>query len=62
MNFIEPDGPFLSSGIILGSAPDPGIFSLPVILCIILGALLFTVLIILGIQLYRWRAERQGGP
>ncbi|CAN0287855.1 unnamed protein product [Rangifer tarandus platyrhynchus] len=42
-----------------GSAPDPGIFSLPVILCIILGALLFTVLIILGIQLYRWRAESQ---
>ncbi|KAF4022835.1 hypothetical protein G4228_014557, partial [Cervus hanglu yarkandensis] len=43
-----------------GSAPDPGIFSLPVVLCIILGALLFTVLIILGIQLYRWRVERQG--
>ncbi|XP_010840598.1 PREDICTED: antigen WC1.1-like, partial [Bison bison bison] len=42
-----------------GSAPNPGIFSLPVILCIILGALLFMVFIILGIQLHRWRAEHQ---
>ena len=44
------------------SAPDPGILSLPMIICIILGALLFMVLIILGIQLHRWRAEHQGGP
>ncbi|XFF78165.1 hypothetical protein AB1E18_004384 [Capra hircus] len=44
---------------ILGSGPNPGIFSLPVILCIILGALLFMILIILGIQLHRWRAEHQ---
>uniref|UniRef100_A0A8C5ZCH8 SRCR domain-containing protein n=1 Tax=Marmota marmota marmota TaxID=9994 RepID=A0A8C5ZCH8_MARMA len=37
----------------------PGIFSLPGILCMILGALLFLVLIILGTQLLRWRAQRQ---
>uniref|UniRef100_A0A8D2HE91 SRCR domain-containing protein n=1 Tax=Urocitellus parryii TaxID=9999 RepID=A0A8D2HE91_UROPR len=43
------------------SAPVPGIFSLPGILCMILGALLFLVLIILGTQLLRWRAQRQGG-
>uniref|UniRef100_A0A8C8ZRC8 SRCR domain-containing protein n=1 Tax=Prolemur simus TaxID=1328070 RepID=A0A8C8ZRC8_PROSS len=43
-----------------GSAPVPGIFSLPVILCLILGALLFLVLVILGTQLHRWRAERRG--
>ncbi|OWK03617.1 hypothetical protein Celaphus_00013952 [Cervus elaphus hippelaphus] len=55
----EEDAGVRCSGIILGSAPDPGIFSLAVVLCIILGALLFTVLIILGIQLYRWRVERQ---
>uniref|UniRef100_A0A8C8ZU87 SRCR domain-containing protein n=1 Tax=Prolemur simus TaxID=1328070 RepID=A0A8C8ZU87_PROSS len=42
------------------SAPVPGIFSLPVILCLILGALLFLVLVILGTQLHRWRAERRG--
>ncbi|KAM5174137.1 LOW QUALITY PROTEIN: scavenger receptor cysteine-rich domain-containing protein DMBT1-like [Callospermophilus lateralis] len=41
------------------SAPVPGIFSLPGILCMILGALLFLVLIILGTQLPRWRAQRQ---
>uniref|UniRef100_A0A8C9QBH4 SRCR domain-containing protein n=1 Tax=Spermophilus dauricus TaxID=99837 RepID=A0A8C9QBH4_SPEDA len=39
------------------STPIPGISSLPGILCIILGALLFLVLIILGIQLHRWRIE-----
>uniref|UniRef100_A0A452E6Y9 SRCR domain-containing protein n=1 Tax=Capra hircus TaxID=9925 RepID=A0A452E6Y9_CAPHI len=37
----------------------PGIFSLPVVLCLILGALLFLVLIILVSQLLRWRAERR---
>nr|XP_020143248.1 antigen WC1.1-like [Microcebus murinus] len=42
-----------------GSAPVPGIFSLPGILCLVLGALLFLVLIILGTQLHRWRAERR---
>nr|UYB00909.1 WC1 [Sus scrofa] len=42
-----------------GSAPVLGLFSLPGILCIILGALLFLVLVILGIQLHRWRAEHQ---
>ncbi|XP_071465287.1 antigen WC1.1-like [Marmota flaviventris] len=41
------------------SAPVPGIFSLPGILCIVLGALLFLVLIILGTQLLRWRAQHQ---
>ncbi|XP_016077205.1 PREDICTED: antigen WC1.1-like [Miniopterus natalensis] len=42
-----------------GSVPAPGIFSLPETLCIILGALLFLALIILGIQLHRWRAEQK---
>ena len=39
----------------------PGIFSLPGVLCLILGALLFLVIIILVTQLLRWRAERRGG-
>ena len=39
----------------------PGIFSLPGILCLILGALLFLVLVILVTQLLKWRAERRGG-
>ena len=39
----------------------PGVFSLPGILCLILGALLFLVLIILMTQLLRWRAENRGG-
>ena len=38
----------------------PGVFSLPGILCLILGALLFLVLIILMTQLLRWRAEHKG--
>nr|XP_042103525.1 antigen WC1.1 isoform X4 [Ovis aries] len=42
------------------SNPLPGIFSLPGVLCLILGALLFLVLIILVTQLLRWRAERRG--
>ncbi|XP_071066141.1 antigen WC1.1-like, partial [Dasypus novemcinctus] len=42
-----------------GSAPIPSIFSLPGILCLILGALLFLVLIILATQLHRWRAEHR---
>nr|XP_042103541.1 antigen WC1.1-like isoform X5 [Ovis aries] len=37
----------------------PGIFSLPGVLCLILGALLFLVLMILVTQLLRWRAERR---
>ncbi|XP_055425712.1 antigen WC1.1-like [Bubalus kerabau] len=37
----------------------PGIFSLPGILCLILGALLFLVLVILVTQLLRWRAENR---
>ncbi|XP_068825859.1 antigen WC1.1-like [Capricornis sumatraensis] len=37
----------------------PGIFSLPGVLCLILGSLLFLVLIILVTQLLRWRAERR---
>uniref|UniRef100_A0A8C6ECP6 SRCR domain-containing protein n=1 Tax=Moschus moschiferus TaxID=68415 RepID=A0A8C6ECP6_MOSMO len=41
------------------SNPLPGIFSLPGVLCLILGALLFLVLIILVTQLLRWRAERR---
>ena len=43
------------------SNPLPGIFSLPEVLCLILGALLFLVLVILVTQLLRWRAERRGG-
>ncbi|XP_061274000.1 antigen WC1.1 [Bos javanicus] len=37
----------------------PGVFSLPGVLCLILGSLLFLVLIILVTQLLRWRAERR---
>nr|XP_042103524.1 antigen WC1.1 isoform X3 [Ovis aries] len=37
----------------------PGIFSLPGVLCLILGALLFLVLVILATQLLRWRSERR---
>uniref|UniRef100_A0A8C5ZTX1 Antigen WC1.1-like n=1 Tax=Marmota marmota marmota TaxID=9994 RepID=A0A8C5ZTX1_MARMA len=51
--------PFSFSGTSSASAPVPGIFSLPGILCMILGALLFLVLIILGTQLLRWRAKHQ---
>ncbi|KAB0346721.1 hypothetical protein FD754_011578 [Muntiacus muntjak] len=40
------------------SAPKPGTISLPGIFCIILGILLFLVLI-MGIQLHRWRVEHQ---
>lgn len=58
---LKPHG-LLSSGTKFESIPIPGIFSLPGIFCIILGALLFLALIILGIQLHRWRAEHQGGP
>ncbi|XP_070644761.1 antigen WC1.1-like isoform X2 [Bos indicus] len=43
------------------SNPLPGIFSLPAVLCLILGFLLFLVLIILVTQLLRWRAECRGG-
>nr|XP_025138505.1 antigen WC1.1-like [Bubalus bubalis] len=39
------------------SSPLPGIFSLPGVLCLILGSLLFLVLIILVTQVFRWRAE-----
>ncbi|XP_070264935.1 antigen WC1.1-like [Myotis yumanensis] len=42
-----------------GPSPVPGIFSLPGTLCLILGALLFLVLIILAIQLYRGRVEHR---
>ncbi|KAM7114510.1 antigen WC1.1-like [Molossus nigricans] len=40
-----------------GPSPVPSIFSLPEILCLILGALLFLVIIILVILLHRWRVE-----
>ena len=43
------------------SSPLPGIFSLPGVLCLILGSLLFLVLIILVTQVFRWRAECRGG-
>ncbi|KAM9684647.1 antigen WC1.1-like [Dama dama] len=41
------------------SNPLPGIFSLPWVLCLILGALLFVVLVVLVTQVLRWRAERR---
>ncbi|XP_075409484.1 antigen WC1.1-like [Tenrec ecaudatus] len=41
------------------SSPDSGVFSLPWVLCVILGALLFLVCIILGTQLHRRRAEHR---
>ncbi|KAB1254381.1 Antigen WC1.1 [Camelus dromedarius] len=50
---------FSSLGTRPRSNPIPGIFSLPGILCLILGALLFLVLVILVTQLLRWRAERR---
>ncbi|KAM5174139.1 antigen WC1.1-like [Callospermophilus lateralis] len=55
----EEDAGVRCSGTSSASAPVPGIFSLPGILCMILGALLFLVLIILGTQLLRWRAQHQ---
>ncbi|KAK2509121.1 hypothetical protein MC885_009113 [Smutsia gigantea] len=45
-----------------GSAAVAGVLSLPGTLCVIVGALLLLVLIVLGIQLHQGRAERQGGP
>ncbi|XP_054446813.1 antigen WC1.1-like [Pteronotus mesoamericanus] len=42
-----------------GLSPGPGIFSLPRILCLILGALLFLVFVILEFQLHRWRVEHR---
>ena len=53
--------PLFSLGTRTTSNPLPGVFSLPGILCLILGALLFLVLVILVTQLLRWRAERRGG-
>ncbi|KAM5332364.1 antigen WC1.1-like [Glossophaga mutica] len=51
--------PTTTTGTRSGPRPVPGIFSLPGILCLILGALLFLVLIILVIQLHRWRVEHR---
>lgn len=49
----------------LGTRPGPnlvrGNFSLSEMLCLILGALLFLVLVILVTQTYRWRAKHRGG-
>ncbi|KAJ1062627.1 hypothetical protein K5549_020252, partial [Capra hircus] len=53
----EEDAGVRCSGTRTTSNPLPGIFSLPEVLCLILGALLFLVLIILVTQLLRWRAE-----
>ncbi|KAI4586292.1 hypothetical protein MJG53_004079 [Ovis ammon polii x Ovis aries] len=55
----EEDAGVRCSGTRPASNPLPGIFSLPGVLCLILGALLFLVLIILVTQLLRWRAERR---
>uniref|UniRef100_A0AC11BNJ2 Uncharacterized protein n=1 Tax=Ovis aries TaxID=9940 RepID=A0AC11BNJ2_SHEEP len=51
--------PWVSWGTRTTSNPLPGVFSLPGVLCLILGALLFLVLVILVTQLLRWRAERR---
>ncbi|NP_001306833.2 WC1-8 protein precursor [Bos taurus] len=51
--------PMTTAGTRTTSNSLPGIFSLPGILCLILGALLFLVLVILVTQLLRWRAERR---
>ncbi|XP_054552754.1 antigen WC1.1-like [Talpa occidentalis] len=58
----EEDAGVRCSGSRSNSAPGLGIFSLPGVLCITLGALLFLVLVILGIQLHRGRAEHQASP
>ncbi|KAF4008157.1 hypothetical protein G4228_019799, partial [Cervus hanglu yarkandensis] len=55
----EEDAGVRCSGTRPASNPLPGIFSLPGVLCLILGALLFLVLVILVTQLLRWRAERR---
>uniref|UniRef100_A0A452DWJ6 SRCR domain-containing protein n=1 Tax=Capra hircus TaxID=9925 RepID=A0A452DWJ6_CAPHI len=49
------------AGVRCSGDPLPGIFSLPGVLCLILGSLLFLVLVILVTQVFRWRAERRGG-
>ncbi|XP_042103535.1 antigen WC1.1 [Ovis aries] len=51
--------PATTAGTRTTSNPLPGVFSLPGVLCLILGALLFLVLVILVTQLLRWRAERR---
>nr|AEK66129.1 WC1-nd2 [Bos taurus] len=51
--------PMTTAGTRTTSNSLPGIFSLPGILCLILGALLFLVLVILVTQLLRWRAGRR---
>ncbi|KAM9230195.1 antigen WC1.1-like [Dugong dugon] len=53
----EEDAGVRCSGTSSGSDPVSDIFSLPVVICLILGALLFLVLIFLGTQLHRWRTE-----
>ncbi|KAI4586297.1 hypothetical protein MJG53_004084 [Ovis ammon polii x Ovis aries] len=53
----EEDAGVRCSGTRTTSNPLPGIFSLPEVLCLILGAILFLVLIILATQMLRWRAE-----
>nr|XP_025140763.1 antigen WC1.1-like isoform X2 [Bubalus bubalis] len=55
----EEDAGVRCSGTRTTSNFPPGVFSLPGILCLILGALLFLVLIILMTQLLRWRAEHK---
>ncbi|XP_043738361.1 antigen WC1.1-like isoform X1 [Cervus elaphus] len=51
--------PLTTAGTRPASNPLPGIFSLPGVLCLILGSLLFLVLIILVAQVLRWRAEHR---
>nr|XP_020040062.1 antigen WC1.1-like [Castor canadensis] len=55
----EEDAGVRCSGTKSVLAPVPGIFSIPGILCVILGALLLLVLVIMGIQMHSWRAQLQ---
>ncbi|XP_065797987.1 antigen WC1.1-like [Muntiacus reevesi] len=51
--------PLSTAGTRPASNPLPGFFSMPWVLCLILGALLFLVLVVLVTQMLRWRAERR---
>ncbi|XP_068827622.1 scavenger receptor cysteine-rich type 1 protein M130 [Capricornis sumatraensis] len=51
--------PATTAGTRTTSNPLPGVFSLPGVLCLILGSLLFLVLVILVTQVLRWRAEHR---
>ncbi|XP_012587784.1 PREDICTED: antigen WC1.1-like [Condylura cristata] len=58
----KEDAGVICSGSRSNPAAGPGVFFLPGVLGIMLGALLFLVLVILGIQLHRGRAEHRASP